>query len=78
LGQKTILRCFELVLNLRVNFANSCIMGINVDASFLGMAANFLHYSTGSFPLKYMALPNGANSRKLSTGQPLLDTLLTV
>ena len=74
---KTILRCFELASSLRVNFANSCIIGINVDASFPYLTANFLHCSIGSFPFKYMALPIGANSRKLSTWQPLLDMLLT-
>lgn len=50
---KTILRCFELALGLRVNFAKSCIMDINVDPSFIGMVANFLHCSIGSIPFKY-------------------------
>jgi hypothetical protein len=74
---KTILKCFELALGLRVNFAKSCIMRINVDVSFLRLAANFLHRSIGSFPFKYLGLPIGANSRRLSTWRSLFDTLVT-
>jgi len=32
-------------------------MRINVDASFLCLVANFLHYSLGSVPFKYLGLP---------------------
>lgn len=50
-------------------------MGSNVDASFLGLAANFLHYSVGSLPFKYLGLSIGANSMRFC--QPLLDTVVT-
>lgn len=52
-------------------------MGINVDATFLGLAANFLHCSISYFPFKYLGFPIGANSKRLSTWQPLLDTLVS-
>jgi len=50
-------------------------MGSNVDASFLGLAANFLHYSVGSLPFKCLGLSIGANSRRFR--QPMLDTVVT-
>lgn len=50
-------------------------MGSNVDASFLGLAANFLYYSVGSLPFKYLGLSIGANSRRFC--QPLLDIVVT-
>jgi len=52
-------------------------MRINVDASFLGLLANFLYCSLGSVPFKYLGLPIRVNYRRLSTCQPLLDTLVT-
>jgi len=75
---KTILVYFELASSFRVNFSKSGIMGINVDVPFLNLAANFFNCSIGSIPFKYPDLPIEANSRKISTWKPLLNTLVTL
>ncbi|GAU37373.1 hypothetical protein TSUD_22470 [Trifolium subterraneum] len=72
---KTILRCFELASGLKVNFAKSSVMGVNVSADFLNLAERFLHCSIGSIPFTYLGLPVGANPRKESTWKPLLVSL---
>lgn len=72
---KALLRGFEMVSGLKVNFNKSCLMGVNVSADFLEMASNFLHWRVGSVPFMYLGLPVGANPRKLSTWEPVLDQI---
>lgn len=64
---KAVLRGFELVSGLKVNFHKSCIYGVNVGSEFLLAAGNFLSCSTGNIPFTYLGLPIGANPRKAST-----------
>jgi hypothetical protein len=72
---KAILRGFELASGLKVNFGKSKVMGVNVSNDFLGVAERFLHCSRASLTFTYLGLPVGANARKLSTWQPLIDTI---
>ncbi|MCH80102.1 LINE-1 reverse transcriptase like [Trifolium medium] len=39
---KTVLRCFELASGLKVNFAKSSVMGVNVSIDFLNLAERFI------------------------------------
>jgi len=66
-AMKALLRGFELVSGLKINFFKSSLIGVNVDNDFMDMACNFLNCSRGSVPFKYLGLPVGANSRSLST-----------
>ncbi|GAU38148.1 hypothetical protein TSUD_395930 [Trifolium subterraneum] len=50
-------------------------MGINVPEDFLGMASEFLNCRVGRTPFKYLGLPVGANPRKLSTWEPMLNVI---
>lgn len=43
---KTVLRSFELVSGLTVNFHKSKLIGINTPEGFLETASTFLHYKT--------------------------------
>ncbi|CAJ2635167.1 unnamed protein product [Trifolium pratense] len=72
---KAILRGFEMASGLKVNFWKSGLMGVNVPQTFMAMACSFLNCKLGSFPFKYLGLPIGANPRRLSTWDPLLDHL---
>lgn len=38
---KAILRCFEMVFGLKVNFFKSCLYGINVGDDFLSAGSSF-------------------------------------
>jgi hypothetical protein len=64
-----------MALGLKVNFYKSCLMGTNVDPDFMEMACNFLNCSQGSFPFRYLGLPVGGNSGRVSTWDPLLEHL---
>lgn len=62
-----MLRCFELVSELKVNFHKSRLFGVNMDETFQKDAANFLNYKNGELPFKFLGLPIGTKPRKEST-----------
>ncbi|GAU48580.1 hypothetical protein TSUD_369510 [Trifolium subterraneum] len=72
---KTILRGFELVSGMKINFVKSKIYGINVDEFFLEAAANFLLCRAETIPFKFLGLPVGANPRRLNTWKPVVDSM---
>jgi len=72
---KTIMRCFELSLGLKINLSKSNVFGVNVSSEFLGVAVRFLHCTVGLLPFKYLGLFVGANLRHERTWLPLIDTL---
>jgi len=72
---KALLKGFEMASGLKVNFYKSCLLGINVDPVFMGMACNFLNCNQGSFPFRYLGMPVGGNPGRISTWDPLLEHL---
>ncbi|GAU29855.1 hypothetical protein TSUD_379450 [Trifolium subterraneum] len=72
---KAILRWFELISGLKVNFFKSKLFGINVEGDFLSSAAQFLKCNVGKLSFIYLGLPVGANPRRLSTWNPVLDVI---
>jgi hypothetical protein len=72
---KAILRGFEIISGLKVNFWKSNLMRVNVSNEFIRVASGFLNCRVGSIPFKYLGLPVGANPRRASTWEPLLDSL---
>jgi hypothetical protein len=50
-------------------------MGINVTTEFLDMAADFLNCRIGRTPFKYLGLPVGANPKRLSTWELMLEMI---
>jgi hypothetical protein len=72
---KAILRGFEMVSGLKVNFWKSHLMGVNVSEEFMRVASVFLNCRVSSIPFKYLGLPVGANPRRASTWEPLIDSL---
>ncbi|KAK2406586.1 hypothetical protein QL285_042301 [Trifolium repens] len=72
---KAILRGFEMVSGLKVNFWKSSIMGLNVSQDFMRLASVFLNCRVGSIPFKYLGLPVGANVRREATWEPLINSL---
>lgn len=72
---KTILRSFELASGLRVNFSKSNIFGTNLQDNFLSAASHFLSCCTRRIPFKFLGLPVGANPRRCSTWEPIVDSL---
>ncbi|XP_058725811.1 uncharacterized protein LOC131597115 [Vicia villosa] len=61
---KVLLRGFELVSGLKINFAKSNIIGVNVGDSFLNAAKAFLSCNKGSIPFKFLGIMVGESHRK--------------
>lgn len=72
---KAVLRCFEVVSCLKVNYKKTRVIGINVEDEFTNLAAVFLHCQSGQLPFKYLSLPVGANPRSVSTCEPVIVCL---
>jgi hypothetical protein len=51
---KSILRGFEMVSGLKINFFKSSVIGINVANELMDMTSNFLNCCVGSVPFKYL------------------------
>lgn len=64
-----------MVSGLKINFHKSSLIRANVDKTFLEMACNFMNCSEAYLPFKYLGLPVGANLRKISTWEPMLEQL---
>ena len=61
---KVILRTFELVSGLKINFAKSCFGAIGMSDQWKQDAANYLNCSLLFIPLIYLGIPIGANPRR--------------
>lgn len=73
---KVVLRSFEMISGLRVNFSKSNKVGINVEERILRGDYSFLSCSIGNVPLiKSLGILVGGNPKRVSTWQPILDTL---
>jgi hypothetical protein len=72
---KAILRGFEMASGLKINFWKSSLMGVNVSQEFMALASTFLNCKSSLIPFIYLGLPVGANPRRLSTWEPLIESL---
>jgi hypothetical protein len=72
---KTVLRSFEIVSGLKVNFHKSKLYGINLDDSFLSASSSFLHCEVDSIPFLFLGIPMGANPRRKGTWAPIIDAM---
>jgi len=59
-----------------MSFLKSGLIGVNVSRDFTEMACNFLGCRESSLPFKYLGLPIGANHRRITTWEPLLDHVM--
>jgi hypothetical protein len=58
-----------------VNFWKSCLIGVNVDNTFMEMACSFLNCIRGDILFKNLGLLIGANPRRLSTWVPVVKKI---
>ncbi|CAL5374865.1 unnamed protein product [Camellia sinensis] len=70
---KRILRCFELMSGLRINYHKSVTSGIGVQDAWLDEIAGRLNCKYQKLPFKYLGMPLGANPRRLKTWKPVVD-----
>nr|KYP51642.1 Transposon TX1 uncharacterized [Cajanus cajan] len=72
---KGLLRCFELVSGLKVNFSKSKFSAIGIDIPLAESYAHLLNCTLLQIPFCYLGLPIGANPRKKATWEPILVKL---
>ena len=69
---KSILRTFELVSGLKINFAKSSFGSIGMSEAWKRNAAKFLNCSMLSIPFVYLGIPIGDNPRRCQLWDPIL------
>ncbi|PNX88001.1 ribonuclease H, partial [Trifolium pratense] len=72
---KSMLRGFELVSGLKINFVKSKLHDINVGARLLEAVASFLACNTTTVPFKFLGIPVGANPRRRETWKPVVEAM---
>jgi len=70
---KAILRAFELVSGLKINFAKCSFGAFGVSEQWKVDAANYLNCSWMSFPFTYLGVPIGAKPRRCQTWDPIIS-----
>ena len=58
-----LLRCFEYMSGLKINFKKSNLFGVGVDEDLLLNWAVDLNCGVGKFPFTYLGLPVGGKSK---------------
>lgn len=69
---KRILRRFEAMSGLKINFHKNMVYGIGYD-NLVNEFATKLNYMSHKLSLKYLGLPLGVNPKKLATWQPVME-----
>jgi len=69
---KAILRCYEIVSGLKVNFHKSKLSGINVDGFAMTTYAKTLNCKTMKLPFQYLGVEVGGNPRKIQFWDPVV------
>lgn len=69
---RCVLRCFEAVLGLRMNFGKSVLVEVGDVPDIESLAAD-LGYKVGSLPLPYLGLPLGASFKSKEAWALVVD-----
>ncbi|KAK2633911.1 hypothetical protein Ddye_028703 [Dipteronia dyeriana] len=72
LNAKRILRCFELVSGLKINFLKSCLVRVGKTRPDEEEWTAALRCSSSSMPVKYLGLPLGGNSSREAFWNPVI------
>nr|KYP57258.1 Putative ribonuclease H protein At1g65750 family [Cajanus cajan] len=69
---KSMMRCFEMVSGLKVNFCKSNFGALGIESGLVESYAHLLNCKILSFPFTYLGIPIGANPRKKDTWRPIV------
>ncbi|XP_058733340.1 uncharacterized protein LOC131604946 [Vicia villosa] len=72
---KVLLRGFELVSGLKINFHKSNLYGTDIGDWFLNLATTFLACKKGCFPFKFLGIWVGEGANKKKVWQEVIDNL---
>ncbi|XP_028070062.1 pentatricopeptide repeat-containing protein At4g26680, mitochondrial-like [Camellia sinensis] len=70
---KRILRCFEIISGLRINFHKSTVCSVGIPNDIVQTFASKLNCTCQKLPLKYLGLPLGANLSRRATWKPMVE-----
>ncbi|GKV30574.1 hypothetical protein SLEP1_g39375 [Rubroshorea leprosula] len=73
LAIKYTLRWFEIISGLKINFNKSVLFGVNVDDTWINMAASALKCKVGKTPFIYLGLLVRGNPHHHSFWKPMID-----
>ncbi|XP_057734532.1 uncharacterized protein LOC130949963 [Arachis stenosperma] len=68
-----LLRYFELMSGLSINFEKSNIIPVNCDRLWVRRMCLLLGCMEASLPIRYLGIPLGANPRLVKTWKPVID-----
>ncbi|XP_058786925.1 uncharacterized protein LOC131661401 [Vicia villosa] len=72
---KSVLRGFEMVSGLRINFHKSKLIGININPNVLEIATTLISCRSEDKHFKFLGIMIGSNPRRISSWKPLLDNV---
>ncbi|GFS28866.1 hypothetical protein Acr_00g0004350 [Actinidia rufa] len=74
---KRILRCFEVLSGLRINYHKSMVSGVGVEVHQLASFAEILRCKHQTLPIRYLGMPLGVSPRLKSTWKPVIEKVST-
>ncbi|GMP98870.1 hypothetical protein CsSME_00046588 [Camellia sinensis var. sinensis] len=72
---KRVLRCFEVLSGLRINYHKSVVCGVGIQEEQTKVFAEALNCISKKLPFNFLGLPLGANLRQRSTWSPVMDKI---
>ncbi|XP_058742450.1 uncharacterized protein LOC131614936 [Vicia villosa] len=72
---KVVLRAFELVSGLDINFNKNKLIGVNIISHFLDIATNFLACRLESKEFNFLGIKVGINPRRADAWRPLVESV---
>lgn len=75
LNIKRILRWFEILSGLKINYHKSVVCGVGISEALSKEFATLLNCTTQGFPLKYLGLPLGVSPSRNNIWKPVVDKL---
>ncbi|XP_016206095.1 uncharacterized protein LOC107646423 [Arachis ipaensis] len=70
---KRLLRWFELMSRLSINFDKSSLIPVNYDKQWVQRICRLWGCKEGTLPVKYLGISLGANPRLVNTWKPIID-----
>ncbi|XP_028068962.1 uncharacterized protein LOC114271546, partial [Camellia sinensis] len=73
LNIKRVLRCFAVMSGLKINYHKSAVCGVGFQEDEIVGLAQRLNCLSKKLPFNFLGLPLGANPKRKSTWNPILD-----
>nr|XP_043616324.1 uncharacterized protein LOC122588274 [Erigeron canadensis] len=67
------LRFFYGISGLKINFEKSTVIGVGVHQDNVSHLANYIGCKAEKLPFKYLGIPIGASSKRISTWEPIIS-----